>query len=419
MTFRERVANRLGGSVHASVRKDLEGIAAEADALIAALQAAQAPAAEPQWIPVSERLPEPPGQVIVYGDAQGVRPMEAAAVASCVPLLEERERGWVTHWMPLPPAPVFNPQPKGTPLAYVKPQQLETLRRNGVAMLDASDKAVGFCTAPIYGDVQAPAPGAEAGELRNYWADQMQKKADADKARGCLQPVSYYVWSAFIYAGVGQKKASKGMTHPWGEVDDSGEALAGAAPAEPTPEMVKAGIHEWKCAPASISGEDIVKTIYAAMRAVAPNVQALAPSPLTDARVDDLSREMVKGGKSVNWLCRAIEREVVESLQAPAVGAKPAAWMDDFGNVFPLGAVKSAGSWRDEHQRNWTPLYTSAPAAWAEPVAWTTDFDLENVRTGFAAQLTGRSMRVEPAFPTKQVVYLYAAGSQARPKEVE
>ena len=30
--------------------------------------------------------------------------------------------------------------------------------------------------------------------------------------------------------------------------------------------------------------------------------------PLTDEEIDQLSRTMVKGGKSVNWLCRAIER---------------------------------------------------------------------------------------------------------------
>jgi hypothetical protein len=30
--------------------------------------------------------------------------------------------------------------------------------------------------------------------------------------------------------------------------------------------------------------------------------------PLTDEQIDDLAREMVKGGKSVNWLARAIER---------------------------------------------------------------------------------------------------------------
>jgi hypothetical protein len=40
---------------------------------------------------------------------------------------------------------------------------------------------------------------------------------------------------------------------------------------------------------------------------------------------------------------------------------EPVAWMDDFGNAFPLGAVKGAGSWRDDHQRNWTPLYTHPP----------------------------------------------------------
>lgn len=36
----------------------------------------------------------------------------------------------------------------------------------------------------------------------------------------------------------------------------------------------------------------------------------------------------------------------------------PVAWMDDFGNAFPLGAVKGAASWIDEHQRNWKPLYS-------------------------------------------------------------
>jgi len=30
--------------------------------------------------------------------------------------------------------------------------------------------------------------------------------------------------------------------------------------------------------------------------------------PLTDEEIDQLSRTMVKGGKSVNWLCRAIEQ---------------------------------------------------------------------------------------------------------------
>lgn len=47
---------------------------------------------------------------------------------------------------------------------------------------------------------------------------------------------------------------------------------------------------------------------------------------------------------------------------APTVEAQPVAWMDDFGNAFPLAANKGAGSWLDEHKRNWKPLYTH-PAA--------------------------------------------------------
>ena len=41
------------------------------------------------------------------------------------------------------------------------------------------------------------------------------------------------------------------------------------------------------------------------------SVMGLTPpqrKPLTDEEVDTLSRTMVKGGKSVNWLCRAIEK---------------------------------------------------------------------------------------------------------------
>jgi len=34
--------------------------------------------------------------------------------------------------------------------------------------------------------------------------------------------------------------------------------------------------------------------------------------PLTDEQIDDLSRTMVKGSKSVNWLCRAIESKLKE-----------------------------------------------------------------------------------------------------------
>ena len=37
---------------------------------------------------------------------------------------------------------------------------------------------------------------------------------------------------------------------------------------------------------------------------------------LTDEEIDDLSRTMVKGNKSVNWLCQAIEAKLKEKNSA-------------------------------------------------------------------------------------------------------
>lgn len=53
------------------------------------------------------------------------------------------------------------------------------------------------------------------------------------------------------------------------------------------------------------------------------------------------------------------------SMASLRPGVEPVAWMDDFGNAFPLSANKGAGSWLDEHKRNWKPLY--AHPAPAEP----------------------------------------------------
>ena len=56
------------------------------------------------------------------------------------------------------------------------------------------------------------------------------------------------------------------------------------------------------------------------------------------------------------------------SDDAPALAApEPVAWMDDFGNAFPMAANKGAGSWMDEHKRNWKPLY-AAPAPTVVPL---------------------------------------------------
>jgi len=59
---------------------------------------------------------------------------------------------------------------------------------------------------------------------------------------------------------------------------------------------------------------------------------------------------------------------------------EPVAWMDDFGNAFPLGAVKGAGSWRDDHQRNWIPLYTQPPRREWQGL---TDEEIESIWDGY------------------------------------
>ena len=47
---------------------------------------------------------------------------------------------------------------------------------------------------------------------------------------------------------------------------------------------------------------------YISRTQVEPLYTAPQRQPLSDAEVYDLYRAMVKGGKSMNWLCRAIER---------------------------------------------------------------------------------------------------------------
>ena len=73
----------------------------------------------------------------------------------------------------------------------------------------------------------------------------------------------------------------------------------------------------------------------------------------------------------------ALCRRAIEAAALAAQPAKPVAWMDDFGNAFPLGAIKGAGSWRDEHQRNWRPLYTAPPAPAAVPLPEPFDYCYE------------------------------------------
>lgn len=66
------------------------------------------------------------------------------------------------------------------------------------------------------------------------------------------------------------------------------------------------------------------------------------------------------------------EHFAFEGTQAKSKPVEPVtavAWLDDFGNVFPIGARKGAESWIESwiaaNQRNWKPLYLHPPTpAW-------------------------------------------------------
>lgn len=58
--------------------------------------------------------------------------------------------------------------------------------------------------------------------------------------------------------------------------------------------------------------------------------------------------------------CGQLARAILADRERQA--GEAVAWMDDFGNVFPLGANKGAGSWLDSHKRTWRPLFASLPA---------------------------------------------------------
>ena len=73
-----------------------------------------------------------------------------------------------------------------------------------------------------------------------------------------------------------------------------------------------------------------------------------------------------------------------------AVPAQPVAWMDDFGNVFPLAANKGAGSWMDDHKRNWKPLYAAPQAVPVPAVPVASVTECEACFTPDACQLRGK-----------------------------
>lgn len=64
-------------------------------------------------------------------------------------------------------------------------------------------------------------------------------------------------------------------------------------------------------------------------------------------------------------VCYETNRAIVRfEGMAPEVGAEAlvhpqqCGWVDEFGNVFPMGAWKPAKrTWQDTHKANWQPVY--------------------------------------------------------------
>lgn len=67
----------------------------------------------------------------------------------------------------------------------------------------------------------------------------------------------------------------------------------------------------------------------------------------------------VAGKRPAMFIASAAQLAAMLNSAQATPQSDPVAWMDDFGNAFPLAANKGAGSWLDEHKRNWNPLYAT------------------------------------------------------------
>ena len=115
---------------------------------------------------------------------------------------------------------------------------------------------------------------------------------------------------------------------------------------------------------------------------------------MTDAisqRARELAAEL-RADRMVSGVPDALER--LASARDEMLAQKPVAWLDDFGNAFPLSANKGAGSWIDAHKRSWRPLYAApvaaAPADPVDPMDWPLPCD---VKVGHGAHAKGTKLR--------------------------
>lgn len=177
-------------------------------------------------------------------------------------------------------------------------------------------------------------------------------------------------------------------------------------PAEPTPDMLHA-YDDYSMT---------TRAIYQAMLAAAPAAPA-APAPSTwssatapgpdgmqhciavpgmpsaarDAAYDEIAALAVQwgdarvpegGGNALRNFAEYVLARKSIATPAPSLPA-PSAWIDQFGNTFPLAAYSVDGkpNYHDQHKRGWAPLYraTPAPVQQAAPsaiLAWEERLDL-------------------------------------------
>ncbi|MGL6289273.1 MAG: hypothetical protein ACRC2H_01135 [Silanimonas sp.] len=89
-------------------------------------------------------------------------------------------------------------------------------------------------------------------------------------------------------------------------------------------------------------------------KALAALREALANYLQFGALLDDSPAALELAKRAGNYLA------ALDAARAEAV-----AWVDEFGNTYPLAAHSGKGNWQDDHKRHWRRAYAAPPAALA------------------------------------------------------
>ena len=82
------------------------------------------------------------------------------------------------------------------------------------------------------------------------------------------------------------------------------------------------------------------------------------------------AREIVAASSAKYGVYPPFLRELADLVAAlDAARGEAVAWVDEFGNAYPLTAYSGKGDWQDDHKRHWRRAYAAPPAALAVPAA--------------------------------------------------